>query len=42
MPPMFTEDGQPIEENIRIAEEAIRKKAEEEDMRKKLDRENES
>lgn len=27
MPPMFTEDGVPIEENIRTAEEAIRQRA---------------
>lgn len=34
-PPMFTEDGKPIEENIRIAEEAIRQKIEELERRKK-------
>lgn len=28
MPPMFDEDGAPIEENIRFAEETIRKLAE--------------
>lgn len=28
MPPMFTPDGKPIEENIRIAEEALRKRCE--------------
>ena len=28
MPPLVTEDGVPIAENIRIAEEAIKKKAE--------------
>jgi hypothetical protein len=28
MPPMFTNEGVPIEENIRIAEEAIRKRTE--------------
>lgn len=33
-PPMFTEDGKPIEENIRIAEEAIRQKIEEIDRKK--------
>lgn len=41
-PPMFTEAGQPIEENIRIAEEAIRQKIEEIDKKKqnKQDQEN--
>lgn len=41
-PPMFTEDGKPIEENIRIAEEAIRQKIEEMDRKKqnKQDQEN--
>ena len=39
MPPLFDQNGQPIEENIRYAEEVIRKKAEEED-RKKHDRDN--
>jgi hypothetical protein len=34
-PPMFTDDGKPIEENIRIAEEAIRQKIEEIDNKKK-------
>lgn len=37
MPPMFDATGQPIEENIRFCEEALRKKIEEED-RKKNDR----
>lgn len=32
--PMTTEDGTPIEENIRIAEEAIRRRIEEADNRK--------
>ena len=32
-PPMFTKEGTPIEENIRIAEEAIRQRIEEEDRR---------
>ena len=32
--PMTTEDGTPIEENIRIAEEAIRRRVEEADRRK--------
>lgn len=35
MPPMFDENGQPIEENIRFAEEALRKRIEEEDRRKR-------
>ena len=41
-PPMFTEDGKPIEENIRIVEEAIRQKLEEIDRKKqnKPDQEN--
>jgi hypothetical protein len=41
-PPMFTQDGKPIEENIRIAEEAIRQKIEEIDKKKqnKQDQEN--
>ena len=41
-PLMFTEDGKPIEENIRIAEEAIRQKIEEIDSKKqnKQDQEN--
>lgn len=30
-PPMFTKDGTPIEENIRIAEEAMRQRIEETD-----------
>jgi hypothetical protein len=30
MPPMFTEEGQPIEENIRQAEEAFRQMIEKE------------
>ncbi|MEB3355350.1 MAG: hypothetical protein VKK04_01290 [Synechococcales bacterium] len=30
-PPMFTKDGTPIEENIRIAEEAMRQRLEETD-----------
>ena len=30
LPPMFAEDGTPIEENIRIVEEAIREQAEQE------------
>ncbi|MGK7925177.1 MAG: hypothetical protein AB4290_08010 [Spirulina sp.] len=33
-PPMFTDDGKPIEENIRIAEEAMRNKFEEMDRQK--------
>ncbi|MGH2416484.1 MAG: DUF6887 family protein [Microcystaceae cyanobacterium] len=33
-PPMVTDDGKPIEENIRIAEEAIRQKIEELDKKK--------
>jgi hypothetical protein len=28
MPPLVTQDGLPIEENIRVAEEAIRQRAE--------------
>ncbi|WP_235623060.1 MULTISPECIES: DUF6887 family protein [unclassified Tolypothrix] len=32
--PMTTEDGTPIEENIRIAEEAIKRRVEEADRRK--------
>lgn len=32
--PMTTEDGTPIEENIRIAEEAIKRRIEEADRRK--------
>jgi hypothetical protein len=32
--PMTTEDGTPIEENIRIAEEAIRQRIEQADRRK--------
>ncbi|MDF5712228.1 MAG: hypothetical protein PUP90_32270 [Nostoc sp. S4] len=32
--PMVTADGTPIEENIRIAEEAIRRRVEEADRRK--------
>lgn len=35
MPPMFTEDGIPIEENIRAAEEAIQRQSEAEESRKK-------
>lgn len=31
MPPMFTEDGQPIEENIRQAEETLREYIEQKD-----------
>lgn len=34
-PSMFTEEGLPIEENIRIAEEAIQKRVEAENNRKK-------
>ncbi|MFB2881351.1 DUF6887 family protein [Floridanema aerugineum] len=34
-PCMFTEEGLPIEENIRIAEEAIRQRVEAENNRKK-------
>jgi hypothetical protein len=30
MPPMFTPDGEPIEENIRIGEEALKKRIEQE------------
>jgi hypothetical protein len=30
MPPMFTSDGEPIEENIRIGEEALKKRIEQE------------
>ncbi|MGI2905086.1 DUF6887 family protein [Tolypothrix sp. VBCCA 56010] len=33
-PSMFTEDGTPIEENIRIAEEAIRQRIEQANERK--------
>jgi type III secretory pathway lipoprotein EscJ len=33
-PSMFTEDGTPIEENIRIAEEAIKQRIEQENQRK--------
>ena len=33
--PMITEDGVPIEENIRIAEEAIKQRIEQENKRKK-------
>jgi hypothetical protein len=33
MPPMFTEDGKPIEENIRLAEEEFRKAIEKEKQR---------
>ncbi|MEH2181502.1 DUF6887 family protein [Nostoc sp.] len=33
-PSMFTEDGTPIEENIRIAEEAIRHRIEQANQRK--------
>jgi len=32
--PMFAEDGTPIEENIRIAEEAIKQRIEQADKRK--------
>jgi hypothetical protein len=32
--PMTTEDGTPIEENIRIAEEAIKRRIEQENQRK--------
>ncbi|MBD2437205.1 DUF6887 family protein [Nostoc sp. FACHB-110] len=32
--PMFTEDGKPIEENIRIAEEAIRQRIQQADKKK--------
>jgi hypothetical protein len=39
-PPMFTEDGQPVEENIRIAEEALCKKLEE-DRRKQHEKDRE-
>ena len=41
-PSMSTEDGKPIEENIRITEEAIRQKIEEIDRKKqnKQDQEN--
>ncbi len=34
--PMVTEDGVPIEENIRIAEEAIKQRIEQENKRKSL------
>ncbi|MDX2242129.1 MAG: hypothetical protein NW224_15700 [Leptolyngbyaceae cyanobacterium bins.302] len=37
MPPMFDENGQPIEENIRLAEETIRRLAEE-DRKKQQDK----
>lgn len=33
-PPMFTEDGKPIEESFRIAEEALRQQIAEEDKKK--------
>jgi hypothetical protein len=33
--PMFTQDGVPIEENIRIAEAALRQRVEQENQRKK-------
>lgn len=36
MPPMY-KDGQPIEENIRFGEEALRKRIEEENRRKQND-----
>ncbi|MEC4987766.1 MAG: hypothetical protein SAJ37_03370 [Oscillatoria sp. PMC 1068.18] len=34
-PPMFTKDGQPIEENIRIAEENIRQLTEAEERKER-------
>lgn len=41
-PPMLTNDGKPIEENIRIAEEAMRQKLEEIDRKKQNQQEQES
>jgi hypothetical protein len=35
MPPMFTPDGEPIEENIRLGEEALKQRIERERRNKK-------